>query len=36
MIQYKVDSASIPWGSPEDGMRQKVHIVGLQQIGLVE
>ena len=36
MDNYRVDFASIPWESPNDGLRQKVYRVGGRQLRLVE
>ncbi len=36
LINYKVDFKSIPWESPIEGMRQKNHRIGSQQLRLVE
>ncbi|MBI5570429.1 MAG: cupin domain-containing protein [Desulfomonile tiedjei] len=36
MTQYKADFASIPWESPLEGMRQKIHRIGDRRLRLVE
>lgn len=36
LIHYKVDFKIIPWESPVEGLRQKIHIIGSQQLRLVE
>lgn len=36
MLHYKVDFKSIPWESPIEGLRQKLHKTGSQQLRLVE
>jgi quercetin dioxygenase-like cupin family protein len=36
MIQHKVDFASIPWESPMEGVRQKIHNIRGEQLRLVE
>jgi quercetin dioxygenase-like cupin family protein len=36
MMHYKVDFASIPWESPIEGVRQKIHNLGGEQLRLVE
>ena len=36
MVSYRVDFETIPWDSPIEGMRQKVHRAGSRQLRLVE
>jgi len=36
MVNYRIDFEAIPWESPIEGLRQKVHRVGGRQLRLVE
>ena len=35
-MPYKVDFNIIPWESPSEGLRQKIHKIGGQQLRVVE